>query len=310
MFSNGTLPANDAVLSAHLVDFVANDGPTAGPASGLGELACGQVTFHTLDHKGMRVGVLVVGGKFGEDPDVSSYDTQLLEATSGFLGSFIDNVALYDDQDDLFVGTVQAMTAAIDAKDSYTCGHSERVALLSAMIAQAAGLSPDECNDARIGGLVHDVGKIGVPEAVLCKPGKLTDEEFDHIKKHPEIGHRILRGVKLLTRVLPGVLYHHERWDGRGYPHRLVAEQIPMLARVIAVADTFDAMSSDRSYRKKLDRSKALEEIARSGGSQLDPVLAPLILKIDLSAYDAMAQQHAKNHTASPTTACVSAKAA
>jgi HD-GYP domain-containing protein (c-di-GMP phosphodiesterase class II) len=295
-FSHGQLPEAQALVEAHLRDVLTHEGMTNGPASTLGELACGQVAVQTLTHKDHTVGVLVVGSKFGDDPDVSSYDTQLLEATAGFLGSFIDNVGLYDDQDDLFVGTVQAMTAAIDAKDSYTCGHSERVALLSFMIAKAAGLSPDVCNDARIGGLVHDVGKIGVPEWVLCKPGRLTDEEFDHIKRHPEIGHRILRGVKLLSSVLPGVLHHHERWDGKGYPHKLSGEQIPMLARVIAVADTFDAMSSDRSYRKKLDRAHVLAEIVRSGGTQLDPALAPLIMQVDLQAYDAMAQQHAKDH--------------
>jgi HD-GYP domain-containing protein (c-di-GMP phosphodiesterase class II) len=295
-FWDGQLPEAQPVVEAYLRDLLTHETIHNGPAPSLGELACGQVAMQTLTHKDKVVGVLIVGGKFGDDPDVSSYDTQLLEATAGFLGSFIDNVALYDDQDDLFVGTVQAMTAAIDAKDSYTCGHSERVALLSLMVARAAGLSPDACNEARIGGLVHDVGKIGVPEGVLCKPGKLTEEEFGHIKKHPEIGHRILRGVKLLTSMLPGVLHHHERWDGRGYPHGLKGEQIPMLARVIAVADTFDAMSSDRSYRKKLDREHVLAEIVRSGGTQLDPALAPLILKIDLGAYDALAQKHAKDH--------------
>jgi HD-GYP domain-containing protein (c-di-GMP phosphodiesterase class II) len=294
-FWHGQLPEAQPVVEAYLRDLLTNETIENGPATSLGELACGQVAMQTLTHKGKDVGVLIVGGKYGDDPDVSSYDTQLLEATAGFLGSFIDNVALYDDQDDLFVGTVQAMTAAIDAKDSYTCGHSERVALLSFMVARAAGLSPEECNDARIGGLVHDVGKIGVPEGVLCKPGKLSDEEFGHIKKHPEIGHRILRGVKLLTSVLPGVLHHHERWDGKGYPYGLKGEQTPMLARVIAVADTFDAMSSDRSYRKKLDRAHVLAEIVRSGGTQLDPALAPLILKIDLHAYDALAEKHAKD---------------
>jgi HD-GYP domain-containing protein (c-di-GMP phosphodiesterase class II) len=296
IYSHGELPRDVSQLQTTARGLVAHASLQAGPLASLPGVCATQVAVQPLDHKGQRVGVLIVGAKFGDDPDVSSYDTQLLEATSGFLGSFIDNVALYDDQDDLFMGTVQAMTAAIDAKDHYTCGHSERVALLSFMIAKAAGLSQEMCNDARIGGLVHDVGKIGVPEWVLCKPGKLTDEEFGHIKKHPEIGYRILKGVKLLASVLPGVMHHHERWDGRGYPHKIAGEQIPLLARVIAVADTFDAMSSDRSYRKKLAREDVLAEIVRSGGTQLDPALAPLILQVDLTAYDAMAHKHAEDH--------------
>lgn len=243
--------------------------------------------------KGHQVGVLVAGGKHGDDPLVSSYDTQLIEACAGFLAAFTENVALYDEQRQLFLGTLGALVAAIDAKDRYTCGHSERVALLSRQIAEAAGLSPLQCEDVRVAGLVHDVGKIGVPEAVLLKPGRLNADEFELIKKHPAIGHHILEGVTQLANVLPGVLHHHERYDGAGYPHGLAGADIPLMARIIAVADTFDAMSSDRSYRARMPREQVLGEIRRGAGSQLDPRLAEIMQTLDFTAYDTLANRHA-----------------
>jgi HD-GYP domain-containing protein (c-di-GMP phosphodiesterase class II) len=144
----------------------------------------------------------------------------------------------------------------------------------------------------QITGLVHDVGKIGVPEAVLCKPGKLTEEEFDSMRKHPEIGYRILKDIPQLKDVLPGVLYHHERWDGAGYPHGLSGQQIPMVARLIALADSFDAMSSTRTYRAAMTRSGVLAEISQCAGTQFDPDLAPVFVKLDFSGYDRLVREH------------------
>jgi HD-GYP domain-containing protein (c-di-GMP phosphodiesterase class II) len=256
-------------------------------------LGCAQVIHQALLSKGRVVGTIAAGGKGGADPMVSSYDTRLLDASAGFVGTFIENVQLYDEQNQMFLGTVQALTAAIDAKDRYTRGHSERVAHMSGQIAALAGLPPPQCERIRIAGLVHDVGKIGVPEAVLTKQGRLTDEEFAHIKKHPETGYRILQAVPMLGDVLPGVLHHHERYDGKGYPHGLEGSDIPLMARIISVADTFDAMSSDRSYRKRLAREAVLAEIVRSAGTQLDPRLAHIAAAMDFSEYDAMAQRHA-----------------
>lgn len=237
------------------------------------------------------IGVLVGMHKTGSDRAISSYDIQLMESTAGFVGAFLDNVAMYEEQRQLFLGTVHALTAAIDAKDRYTRGHSERVAHLSARLAEAAGMSQDEVYRVWIAGLVHDVGKIGVPEAVLCKQGKLTDEEFGHIKKHPEIGHTILKDIRALSDVLPGVLHHHEKYDGRGYPANLVGQQIPLLARIIALADTFDAMSSTRSYRPAMPREKVLEEIRKCAGTQFDPGLALKFVGLDFSEFDAMVER-------------------
>lgn len=252
-----------------------------------------QTLAQPLLRDGRVIGALMAGNKTGRDPAISSHDTQLIHATGGFVNAFLDNAALYLEQKQLFMGTIQAVTASIDAKDHYTRGHSERVSHLSELMARALGLPSRDVEWARIAGLVHDVGKIGVPEAVLTKPGRLTDEEFAAIKRHPEIGHGILRAVAPLAPALPGVLSHHERWDGKGYPNGLSGEDIPLIARVIGLADTFDAMSSNRSYRSALSREKVLAEITRCAGHQFDPKLAPLFVTLDFSGFDALIAKHA-----------------
>lgn len=250
-----------------------------------------QAMVHPLERDGKVIGGIFLARKHGADRMISSYDTQLVEAAAGYMVSYLESTALLQEQKDLFLGTIQAITASIDAKDRYTCGHSERVAHLSRQLALAAGASENEADQIRIAGLVHDVGKIGVPEAVLCKQGKLTDEEFAHIKRHPEIGHHILKDIRPLADVLPGVLYHHEKYDGRGYPARLSGEGIPLLARIIALADTFDAMSSTRSYRPAMPREKVLDEIRRCAGTQFDPALAERFVTLDFSEFDAMVER-------------------
>jgi len=190
------------------------------------------------------------------------------------------------------MGTLHALTNSIDAKDSYTHGHSERVALMSRLLAQAAGLDPHVVERVYIAGLIHDVGKIGVPEAVLCKPGHLTQEEFDMIKLHPEIGSKILQDIRQMQDLVPGVLYHHERWDGRGYPHNLRGKEIPLFGRVIGLADAFDAMSSNRTYRQALDHKQVINEIKRCAGSQFDPELAQIFVNLDFTPFYELIQKH------------------
>lgn len=255
-----------------------------------------QIVIQPVHRAGHAAGAIVAGGKFGRDPEVSSYDTQLLEAAAGFAGSFLETVQLHEDQRALFIGTVRAITAAIDAKDRYTRGHSERVAMLAATLAAKTGAGPVEVERIRIAGLLHDVGKIGVPESVLTKPGRLTEAEFACIRLHPEIGHRILRDIPQLNDVLPGVLHHHERWDGHGYPHGLSGEAIPRVARILALSDTFDAMSSTRSYRPALPRERVMAEIAKCAGAQFDPTLVPAFLAINFDEYDRMVVRHAEQH--------------
>jgi len=266
--------------------------PSAGGVSGLvgSEVVVDQVT-----HDGEVVGVLLVGNKRGSCPmesDVVSGELMFLEAASNLLGVFHENLARFDEQKQLFMGTLKALTASIDAKDEYTRGHSERVAYLGAMLAEAMGMDTKMVERVHTTGLVHDVGKIGVPEAVLRKTGRLNQEEYEQIKRHPVIGHNILKGIPTIDPILPGVLHHHERWDGRGYPHGLKGEDIPQVGRILALADTFDAMSSTRSYRPAMPRETVLEEIKNCAGTQFDPELAPLFVKLNFNEYDQMVREH------------------
>ncbi len=289
VLTHGTPPVAPGVLGEHgtrLLRECHGAGMITSGSPFPGDDSTPQVVVQPVLCRGRGVGVLLCGGKHGDDPYVSSYDSQLMEATAGMVSSFADNLALYDDLHASFVGSVRSLSAAIDAKDRYTFGHSERVAWMARELAAASGLTLEQCERVHIAGLVHDVGKIGVPEGVLCKPGSLTEQEFAAIKQHPTIGHRILRDIPGFEDILPGVLHHHERYDGRGYPAGLAGEHIPLIARLIGVADTFDAMSSTRSYRPALSRDRVLAEIERCAGTQLDPRVAMLVRSIDLRGYD------------------------
>ncbi|MFW5653148.1 MAG: HD-GYP domain-containing protein, partial [Planctomycetota bacterium] len=231
-------------------------------------------------------GAVIAVDKQGDDRMINSVDVNLINTTVASVKVFLDNAALYQDQQRMFLGTLEALTASIDAKDAYTCGHSRRVALLSQQIGAAAGFNEDRVRRIHIAGLVHDVGKIGVPESVLCKPGRLTDDEFELIKQHPEIGARILRDIPHFEDILPGVLHHHERYDGRGYPGKLEGDSIPELGRIIAVADSFDAMSSTRTYRSALHRARVMDEMRNCSGTQFDPQFVDAFMQVDLTQYD------------------------
>lgn len=180
----------------------------------------------------------------------------------------------------LFLQTTEALASAIDAKDEYTHGHSMRVAALSRRIAREAGYSDDQCEQVYFAALLHDVGKIGVPDDVINKPGKLTDEEFRQIKIHPVLGHQILSTIKQSPYLSIGARYHHERYDGKGYPDGLRGEQIPELARIIAVADAYDAMTSTRSYRDALAYKRVRDEIEKGRGTQFDERFATILLQL------------------------------
>lgn len=253
-----------------------------------------QGTAHVVISAGEAVGMLLCGGKVGAEADISSYDTQLLDASASHLGSVLETARLYQAQGSMFLGTISSLVRALDAKDPYTRGHSDRVAALARQLASAAGMSRETADRYHIAGLLHDVGKIGVPEMVLCKPGRLTDEEFEHIMRHPQIGYTILQDVPGMEDLLPGVLHHHERYDGKGYPHGLCGEEIPTIARVLCLADTFDAMSSNRAYRSAMTRETVLEEIMACSGTQFDPQLAPIFAALDFTEYDQMVAKHVR----------------
>ena len=178
----------------------------------------------------------------------------------------------------LFEETTEALANAIDAKDNYTSGHSTRVAVLSRKIAKEAGFSDAECDKVYFAGLLHDVGKIGVRDDVINKPGKLTDEEFENIKLHPVLGYQILSKIKQSPYLSEGAHYHHEHYDGTGYPEGLKGEEIPVIARIIAVADAYDAMTSTRSYRDALSKEKVRTEILNGMGKQFDTRFAAILL--------------------------------
>lgn len=205
------------------------------------------------------------GGEFG------TVEADLLSSVSAILGIHRGNTELYREQAELLANIVRALTSAIDAKDPYTRGHSDRVARVAVRLATQLGCSQDVVDTIYLGGLLHDVGKIGIDDNVLRKPGKLTPEEFEHIKTHAQVGYNILADIKQLGQILPIVLHHHEAWDGSGYPHGLAGTEIPFLARIVAVADSFDAMGSDRPYRAGMSDEK-LDSIIRNGaGKQWDP---------------------------------------
>ncbi len=173
---------------------------------------------------------------------------------------------------------IESLTKAVDAKDSYTAGHSTRVSLYSRVIGKSLGLSKKELTRLKVAALFHDIGKIGIPDSVLLKEGRLTDEEFATIKTHTVTGSKILSPVTLLSDIVPGVKHHHEKFDGSGYPDGLSGEDIPLDARILAIADSFDAMTSDRSYRRKMSYEAALSELEKCSGSQFDPKLARLFV--------------------------------
>ncbi len=212
-------------------------------------------------------------GNFGPD------DLELLQTLSTTGALAIQKAHLYQDLNDLFIGTVRAIADAVEAKDPYTRGHCERMRKFSLVIAEGLNLTEKEMKDIELAALLHDVGKIGVPEKILLKESKLTDEEWQTIKKHPVIGAEILSGIKQLHSALPGVRYHHERYDGKGYPEGLNAEKIPLVARILAVTDAYDAMTSTRPYREACPEEKANQELIRLKGIQFDPKCVDIFLQ-------------------------------
>jgi len=194
----------------------------------------------------------------------------------------IDSMVQENDQrtQDLFVNILTVMVRILESKDPYTRFHSHSVAKWSRMIGRRKGLTEDELNRLGLAALFHDFGKIGIPDEILSKTGKLTDEEFETMKKHPVIARDLLASLEPLSDLLPGILHHHERWDGRGYPAKLKGDDITLWARIIALADSYDTMSTRRSYKEPYTREKVLSELERGRGTQFDPELTDFMLTI------------------------------
>jgi HD-GYP domain-containing protein (c-di-GMP phosphodiesterase class II) len=224
----------------------------------------------------LYVDSLSAAGRFSEA------DLELMAALGNQAGVALHRVRLMGELERLLIDTIRAIAATIDAKDGYTHRHSERVAALARRIALEIGLTADEQQTAELSALLHDVGKIAVPDSILNKPGRLTEAEFDEMKKHPLHGARIISNIQSpsVTAVLPGVQYHHERWDGSGYPEGLRGEQIPLLGRLLGVADFYDAVTSDRPYRAAVAHEEAIAMIRERSGSHFDARIVEAVLRL------------------------------
>jgi HD-GYP domain-containing protein (c-di-GMP phosphodiesterase class II) len=207
------------------------------------------------------------GGPFGTD------DLEFINLARQLLADHHRHVRLYAELKETVLGLVRSFTTVIDAKDRYTCGHSERVARIATKLGQEMGLPGAVLSDLHLAGLLHDIGKVGIRDSVLLKEGELTDEEKAHVREHPVIGERVVSSIRQLSHLCPGVRNHHERYDGNGYPDGLAGENIPLLARVLAVADSCDAMMADRPYRRGLPAGRIDAVMLAGAGKQWDPVV-------------------------------------
>ncbi|MDN5322543.1 MAG: hypothetical protein PWQ67_997 [Clostridia bacterium] len=227
---------------------------------------------------GKMFGVLIVCTPFTLDR--KGNEIGYLSIIASQVGLAIENAQLYESLREYYMNVVNALAAALEAKDKYTQGHSLRVALWAKAVAEEMGLSGKEQEMVYIGGLLHDIGKVGVREYILLKTSKLTSEEEKEIRTHPSVGAKILEPANFPQEVVEIVLYHHEDYDGGGYPEGISGEKIPLLARIIRVVDSYDAMKSDRPYRKTLPQKWVIEELNRCSGKQFDPSVVEAIKKL------------------------------
>ncbi len=219
-------------------------------------------------------GMMVATNRIGK-PDFDSIEVKLFNSVANQCAVFVENGQLFGDLKELFMGSLKALTNSIDAKDQYTRGHSERVAFISRWIAEEMSkthpIPEEEIHKIYLAALLHDIGKIGIDEQVLRKNRALTEQERIQIMSHPKIGATILSDIKQMKEVIQGVLCHHERIDGKGYPNRLTGDQIPLMGKIISIADSFDAMTSKRVYRDAMSLDRAIEQIEKGLGTQFDP---------------------------------------
>jgi len=256
------------------------------------DLATSQQANHRI------IGLMVAVNRTGR-ADFDSIDAKLFNSVANGCAVFIENGNLFNDLKELFIGSLKALTSSIDAKDQYTRGHSERVAFVARWIAKQLvkneNIEQELIHRTYLAGLLHDIGKMGVEESVLRKKGRLTDKEFCRIKEHPSIGAGILGGIKQMRNIVPGILSHHEWYNGTGYPNGLAGEQIPLIAKIISLADSFDAMTSKRTYRDALTVEQAMTEIEKGLGTQFDEKLGRLFLDSDVYQLWDMLQGGLKN---------------
>lgn len=214
-------------------------------------------------------------GEFGDA------EVNLIRSILSVLSLHLMNQRQYEEMQSMLEGTVRSLASTIDAKDAYTHGHSSRVADLAVKLAIGLDMDDQTADSMHLAGILHDIGKIGIDDSVLKKPGKLTADEFDQIKKHPVLGYEILKDMRPFRHILPAVLHHHEAWDGSGYPDGLSGNAIPREAQILAVADAFDAMTSDRHYRSGLPIEKVREIFLQGRGQQWAPDVVDALMACD-----------------------------
>ncbi|MBI4375769.1 MAG: GAF domain-containing protein [Elusimicrobia bacterium] len=235
--------------------------------------------------KSKPIGVLNLH-ETGEHEPFSDYNVKFLNILAGEAAGILHNLDLFERLETFYLEMVKTLARVVDSKDHYTHEHSDRASTRARRLAAELQLPSHMTRYIEYAALLHDIGKIGIDEAILLKPGKLTSEEYEQMKKHPIIGHQILAPVQFLGPVAQMVLYHQEWYDGRGYPEGLKGEQIPLGARVVAVIDAWDAMTSDRPYRKALGRDIAIAELKKGAGTQFDPKIVSAFLKIEKDEWD------------------------
>jgi HD-GYP domain-containing protein (c-di-GMP phosphodiesterase class II) len=232
-----------------------------------------------LKIKNKVIGVINVNSK-RKRQQFNERDVKLLDILADQAAVAIDNIQLYKNMKGMYVGTIKMLAKAIDAKDPFTKGHSERVTEFAVEIAKEMQLPEKLIRNVEFAALIHDIGKIGVKDSVLAKPSRLSDSEYEMIKKHPVIGEQIIAPIEFLTNIAPLVLYHHEHFDGSGYLEGLKGDEIPIGARILIVADSFEAMISDRPYSKSMTQKQAIQELKDNSGSQFDPQVVEAFLRV------------------------------
>jgi putative nucleotidyltransferase with HDIG domain len=232
--------------------------------------------------KERTIGVLeAVNKKEGED--FNEEDLSLFVSLSDQVAIALDNARLYQDLEEMFFQTAESLADAIEKRDPYTGGHTQRVTQYSLTTARYLRLKPAEMKWLKISAVLHDIGKIGIDDQILRKPDRLNPEEYKVIQRHADMGAEIIDHIKQLKNIIPGIKYHHEQLDGTGYPEGLKGEKIPIIAKIVAVADTYDAMTTDRPYRKGLNKELAIRELRRCSGTQFDQEVVEAFIK----AYEA-----------------------
>lgn len=274
-YGKNNLPGANSPADQEVFDQVANKGePFASTPSHQGSFIS-----VPLKIQNRIIGIINVNEKI-DDRQFAPEDLRILSALADQTAIVLENLTLYKDLQQVYLGVIKTLSLVVDAKDHYTFGHSERVTMYVVKMAEEMKLSPELKKLAEAAAIIHDIGKIGIKEEILLKPGRLTEQEFEEIKKHPVIGRDMVKPMEFLSELAPLVYYHHQHYDGGGYPDKAKGIQIPLVARMITIADSFDAMVSDRPYRNGLAAETAIKELKRCSGTQFDPDLLTVFLKI------------------------------